>query len=254
MAIQQDNDNGLLLVGTAYARNRRVSGSQRENVGNMVQLQISAKSETKTRTSRQKETAGNALDSITIKQASEVKVASDTFNKLTLGMALLGKSVELKKESETITDEVVEVNQKGVWLSLVHRNIDASTVSVKNDTSQPVEKEDFEINETLGWIRIKESCENVNASSAIEVSYKTKAGGGIRIEASTESDYDLEIWLDGFNQASQKNFILHIPSMVIAPTSEIDWLGDDFAKAEFGGTLVLADGYKVPYIYEEFNA
>lgn len=252
--MSKDQDNGLLLVGTGYARNRRIAGSQKEAIGNLISLKIKANAETKKRISRMKESAGSALDSVTIKNATEVTLGSDTFNKLTLAMALSGKSVEMAADVQTITDEVVNVSAKGVWLELKRRNIDPTSIQVKNAANQKVKAEHVEINETLGWLKIAESADNVNASEDIKVSYKTKAGGGIRIEASTENDYDFEFWLDGFNQASQKNFVLHIPSMVIAPTNEIDWLGDDFASAEFSGTLVLADGKKVPYTYEEFNA
>ncbi|ULJ69285.1 hypothetical protein MIS45_11185 [Wielerella bovis] len=252
--MQQQEDNGLLLVGTGYVRNRRISGSLKEQVGNMISLKLKASSEAKRRISRMKESAGSALDSVSIKDATEVVFGSDTFNKLTLAMALSGKSVELPNAAQTINDEVVVVSKKGVWLDLANMNIDASTVSVKNDSDDDVAETDIAINETLGWILVKENCTNVEDESAIEVSYKTKDGGGIRIEANTENDYDLEFWLDGFNQASQKNFALYIPSMVVAPTSEIDWLGDGYASAEFSGTLVLADGKKVPYIYHEFNA
>lgn len=251
--MQKDVDNGLLLVGTGYVRNRRIANATKEAVGNLITLKLKANSETKKRISRQKESAGSALDSVTIKDATEVSLSSDTFNKLTLAMALSGQSAELSAEAKTVTDEVVEVVKKGAWLDLANRNIDASTVTVKNDSDQPVAKEDIEINETLGWVRVKESCATVNDDSAIEVSYKTKAGGGIRIEAGSEDDYDLEFWLDGFNRASQKNFVLHIPSMVVAPSGEIDWLGDEYASAEFAGTAVLADGFKRPYFYEEFN-
>lgn len=254
MANQQDNDNGLLLVGTLYARNRRIAGSRRENVGNAVELTISTKTETKKRISRQKESAGAALDSVTIKDANEVKLGSDTFNKLTLAMALSGKSAELPTDAETVSGEVMEVDKKGVWLPLAHRNIDAASVKLTNDSSEDVDAKYITVNETLGWVKIHPDCPNVEDGDVVEADYSTRAGGGLRIEAGSENDYDLEIWLDGFNQASQKNFVLHVPSMVIAPSNEINWLADDFAKAEFSGTLVLADGNKVPYIYEEYNA
>lgn len=254
MAMQQDNDNGLLLVGTLYARNRRIPDSQRENVGNGIQLVLTPKSETKVRVSRQKETAGSALDSVVIKGATEVKLGADTFNKLTLAMALSGKSVELAAEAKSVSDEVVSAIEKGVWLPLANRNIDKSSVKVKNASGQAVKPEYIEVNPTLGWVKVLADADNVNAKEDIKVSYKTNAGGGIRIEAGTENDYDLEIWLDGFNNASYKNFVLHIPSVVVAPTSEIDWLGEEYAKAEFGGNVVLVDGNKSPYSYEEFNA
>lgn len=112
--MQKDVDNGLLLVGTGYVRNRRVANATKEAIGNLITLKLKANSETKKRISRQKESAGSALDSVTIKDATEVSLSSDTFNKLTLAMALSGQSAELSAEAKTVTDEVVEVVKKGV--------------------------------------------------------------------------------------------------------------------------------------------
>lgn len=252
--MQQQEDNGLLLVGTGYVRNRRISGSLKEQVGNLISLKLKATSETKKRISRMKESAGSALDSVTIKDATEVVLGSDTFNKLTLAMALSGKSVEIAAEAKTVTDEVVHIVKKGAWFDLKNQNIDPATVTVKNKDNQKVEAESVVINETLGWVAVKDDAKNVNDDEDIKVSYKTKAGGGLQIDASTENDYDFEFWLDGYNQASNKNFMLHIPSMVVAPNGEIDWLSNEFASAEFAGTVVLADGNTVPYFYKEFNA
>lgn len=252
--MQQQEDNGLLLVGTGYVRNRRISGSLKEQVGNLISLKLKATSETKKRISRMKESAGSALDSVTIKDATEVVLGSDTFNKLTLAMALSGKSVEIAAEAKTVTDEVVHIVKKGAWFDLKNQNIDPATVTVKNKDNAKVKAEYIVINETLGWIAVKAEAENVNDDEDIKVSYKTKEGGGLQIDASTENDYDFEFWLDGYNQASNKNFMLHIPSMVVAPNGEIDWLSNEFASAEFAGTAVLADGNTVPYFYKEFNA
>lgn len=252
--MQQQEDNGLLLVGTGYVRNRRISDSLKEQVGNLISLKLKATSETKKRISRMKESAGSALDSVTIKDATEVTLGSDTFNKLTLAMALSGKSVEITAEAKTVADEVVRIGKKGAWFDLKNQNIDPATVTVKNKDNQEIKAEFIEINETLGWVAVKAEAKNVNDDEDIKVSYKTKEGGGLQIDASTENDYDFEFWLDGYNQASNKNFMLHIPSMVVAPNGEIDWLSNEFASAEFAGTAVLADGNTVPYFYKEFNA
>ena len=251
---KQDNDNGLLLVGTGYVRNRRILGSMKEQIGNLISLKLTSKAETKVRKSRMKESAGNALDSVTIKDATEIAFGSDTFNKLTLGMALSGKSIELDTAAANVADEVVRVTAKDAWLDLAKQNIDRDSVKVKNAAGQAAKSEYIELKDNLGWIKVSPEADSINVGEEIKVSYKTRAGGGIQIEASTETDYDFEFWLDGYNAASQKNFILHIPSMVVAPNSEIDWLSDDFAKAEFTGTAVLVDGNKVPYSYQEFNA
>lgn len=252
--MQQQEDNGLLLVGTGYVRNRRISGSLKEQVGNLISLKLKATSETKKRISRMKESAGSALDSVTIKDATEVTLGSDTFNKLTLAMALSGKSVEIAAQAQTVADEVVRIVKKGAWFDLKNQNIDPATVTVKNKDNAKVKAEHIVINETLGWVAVKAEAENVNDEEDVKVSYKTKEGGGLQIDASTENDYDFEFWLDGYNQASNKNFMLHIPSMVVAPNGEIDWLSNEFASAEFAGTVVLADGNTVPYFYKEFNA
>ena len=40
---KQDNDNGLLLVGTGYVRNRRILGSMKEQIGNLISLKLTSR-------------------------------------------------------------------------------------------------------------------------------------------------------------------------------------------------------------------
>ncbi|QMT33451.1 hypothetical protein LNQ82_02780 [Conchiformibius steedae DSM 2580] len=251
--IVQDNDNGFLVEGTVYARNRRIAGSPRLEMGNTTSLKLKAKSETKKRISRKKGSAGKALDSVTIADATEIAMTLDTFNKTTLAMILMGETVMLDTAANKVTDEIVRVTEKGIMLDLANKNIDPATVKVKNTGNHAVAATDIEVNANMGWITVKADCANVNKGEDIKVTYSTRAGGGIRIAAETLADFDLELWVDGFNHASQKQFSLHIPSAVLKSGSELDWLADDFNKADFDGTVVLADGNNAPYFYEEFN-
>lgn len=248
----QDTDNGFLLEGTVYVRNRRIVGSNREEVGNTTSLKLKAHSEKKERISRKKGTAGKALDTVTITKPTEISFALDTFNKTTLAMALMGAAATVS-EAKTVHDEVVNVVKKGVWLDLANRNIDPTSLVVKNASGAEVKAENIVYNAAMGWVQVASDSKNVNDGEDIKVSYKTK-GGGLKVAAETVADYDLEIWVDGFNAASQKNFALHIPSAVVTSNSEVDWLADDFASAEFGGNTVLVDGHQSPYYYEEFEA
>ena len=246
-------DNGLLLAGDVYARNRRTGGNARK-IGNTTSLTIASESETKERISRQKATYGQALDTVILKGKTAVKFTLNTLNKETLAMVLLGDSVVLDAAEQNIKNESVAVSELGAWLHLANDNIQADSVVVKSASGVSVSADDIEVNSVLGWLKISATCQSVQAGESVSVSYKTQAGGGLQINALTLSDYDLELWVDGFNLASQKNVSLHIPSAVVAPTSEIDWFNPDFADVEFGGNVVLADGFKSPYVYKEFNA
>lgn len=246
-------DDGLIVEGTVMARNRRLPDTGFLPIGNVTALKLKTESEKKTRTSKQKGSYGQALDTITIKKPTTVSFTLDTFDKTNLAMVLMGADSVVEASAVKTTDQPVTVTKKGIWISLGHANLDPTKVIVKNAAGTKVDEADYELNANIGLVLIKESCTTVQDGEEVKITHTTKAGGGFHIDADKVSDWDLEIMVDTTNRVNGKEGKLHIPSAVIASDSELDWFADDFNSASFSGNTVLVAGYPSSYSYSEFN-
>lgn len=246
-------DNGLIVEGTVMARNRRLPDAGFINIGNVTALKLKTESEKKTRTSKQKGTYGQALDTITIKKPTTISFTLDTFDKANLAMVLMGADSVVAASAVKTTDQALTIAKKGIWVSIGHANLDPAKFVVKNTSSAKVDEGDYELNANLGLLLIKESCTTVNDGEEVKLTHTTKEGGGFHIDADKVSDWDLEIMVDTTNRVNGKEGRLHIPSAVVASDSELDWFADDFNSASFSGNTVLVAGYESSYSYSEFN-
>lgn len=251
--MSRTHDDGLIYEGTVMVRNRRIEGSGFFNIGNTTELKLKADSEKKQRTSKQKGSHGQALDTITIKKPTTVSFKLNTFDRANLALALMGSDAVIEAKAVTTADQPLIIAKKGEWYAIGRDNLDAASVKVKNAASANLEKADFEINANLGLIRIQPECSKVQDGEEVKITHSTRALGGFRIHADTVADFDLEIMVDGKNRTTGKEGKLHIPSAVVAADSEIDWFAEDFNEASFSGDTVLVPGYPSSYSFAEFN-
>lgn len=248
----RQEDDGLIFAGIVYARNRRIPNSTFYDIGNTTAFQLKSSSEKKERISKRKDSYGQPLDSIAQKKPTEVSFKLDTFDRRNLAMVLMGESVDLDKSAQSVNDAPLTV-KKGEWLKLSHDNIDPSSLKVKNAANQAVAATHIVLNETLGLLMVQEAADNVANDEVIKVTFKTKTGGGFRIDGDSVGDYDLEIMIDTVNRVTGKNGKLHVPSAVVSSNSDLDFFKDDFNEAVFAGSAVLVAGHKSSYSFTEYN-
>ena len=245
-------DNGLIFAGNTFIRNRKIPGSGFIEVGNVTSLTLKSESETKERTSKQRESYGQALDSLSTPKPTAVAFKCDTFDRKNFAFALMGQDIDFNQAEETITDHPVEIGKKGQWYSFGKANIDPATVEVKTANDTVVDKTAYEINAELGMILILDASNTVQAGDSIKVGFKTVAAKGFVINAGTVDSFDLEIKVIGQNRTTGKKGTLHIPSAVVGADNEIDWFGDDFAESSLSGTAVKS-GTNPTYSFTELE-
>lgn len=246
----RQEDNGLIFVGQTFIRNRNIADSGFVDVGNVTSLALKSESETKTRVSKQRNSVGQALDSVVTPQPTTVTLKSDTFDRQNLALALMGQDSVFTQTAETITDHLVTIGKKGQWYSLGKTAIEE--VTVKNSSDANVDAAAYQINADLGMIMILESSSTIMEGSEIKVSFKTQAKQGFKIDAGTVASWDLEVRVVGENRVTGKTGILHIPHMSVGADSEIDWFSDEFAESSFSGN-VIKSGSNAPYSFTETN-
>lgn len=246
-------DDGLLLSGSLWLRNRRVAGSGFVQVGNVTDLKFETSSETKKRESRQKNQLGQILDSVVINQGTSVSWTFDTFNRDNMAIALSGEVVEIKTATATETDVSYTVTKKGEAIALSHDDINPTTLVVKNKDDQEVADGFIELSPVLGLLTIAADCPNVKDGEVVKVSYSKRARTGYEVKANTVADFDFELKLDGYNHASNKDCSVHCDSVKVAADGAIDWLKGDFASTSVKGDVVTVNGNKYAYTYREFD-
>lgn len=246
-------DDGLLLSGTLYGRNRRIPNSPFREWGNVSELKFESKTETKKRESHQKNQLGQILDSVTMSQGTEISWVYDTFNRENLAFTLSGEVAELPNKVSNVDDVNYTVAQRGVLIQLEHEDIDPASFEIKNKSDEAVADAYIELNPVLGLFTITADCPNVENNDTVKVTYRTRARAGYEIKAATVSDFDFELKLDGYNHASGKDCVLHCPSVKVAADGAIEWLKGDFVSANAKGDVVTVNGNKHPYSYREYD-
>lgn len=245
-------DDGLLVSGKMYVRNRRVSGAGFVDVGNVTALKFTSSGETKTRESKQKGTYGQVLDSVFIRKGTEVSWSFDTLHRTNMALLLMGEVTVIAPPTARVVANVdYVIAKKGELIQLADTDIDPSTLKIATSDGKELAAADVLSNAALGLAGVASHCATVNDGDTVKVSYSTFARGGYRVDAQTVNDFDFEIKVDGYNHASGKDIVLAIPSAVVAADSAIDWLSGDFATGECKGNLVTVDGNKSPYSFTE---
>ncbi|MGF6148991.1 Uncharacterised protein [Kingella potus] len=246
-------DHGFKFAGNVQVRNRREAGSGFYDIGNTTALKTTQSADTKERVSRRKETHGQALDILKTPKPVEISLELDTFDKDNLAAAMMGASAVIAAAALTVADEVIVIGKRGQGYKLAHGNIDASTVSVKKaDDDSAVDAAQYGITAAPGLIALAADS-TLPDGTELKVSYKTRAGGGYKIDAAAVSELEWEIIVDGENTVTGEKGILRIPCAKLAADGDFDWFKDDFNTASFKGTAVLADGNTAPYSFEVYK-
>ncbi len=245
--------SGLLLAGDVYFDRFDETGNSTGLVGplNATQLQINTPSETKDRTSKKKLSYGQALDSVTIAQPSEVAIAFDDQPAEMLAMALLGDIDTINQGSGTVTDVAVTLLTAGLWTKLVHSNIAQVGVSAKlaaDDSA--VAAAAYEINYAAGLIRATAGGA-LAAGGDIKLTYDYAAVTGSRINGGIRPTIRARIFLDGTNLATGKPVKCDIPEASLAPTAAVDLLASEYVSTTLGGKVILRDGETAPFYLDQ---
>ena len=229
-------DDGLLLSGSLWLRNRRVAGSGFVNVGNVTDLKFETSSE-----------------SVVINQGTAVSWTFDTFNRDNMAVALSGDVVEIKTTTASEADVPYTVAKKGEAIDLTHDDIDPKTLVVKNKDDVEIADGFIELSPVLGLLTITADCPNVKDGEQVKVSYSKQSRTGYEVKANTVADFDFELKLDGYNHASNKDCTVHCDSVKVAADGAIEWLKGDFASTGVKGDVVTVNGNKHAYTYREFD-
>jgi hypothetical protein len=242
---------GLILGGDLYFDRFSTTGQStgRILIGNATNLSVNEPTEVKERTSRMRDSFGNALDTVFIKQPAQLELTVDEFNRHVLAIALLGDTVDVTQAGGSITNELITA-RIGAFVKLDNEQVSAVVVTEDTDTSPVtyVLGTDYEVNLRLGMIRVLEGGA-ITEGQILRVSYTAAAVSKERTRGGMLPSVVGEIFLDGKNLVTGQSVHFTAPRATLAPNGAVSLLnaGGDFGEFQASGRLNLAPGETAAY-------
>lgn len=220
-----------------------------QKLGNVTELKTSSKSKTDTLTSTGKHDYGQAIETETTNEPTEVSYKFNTFDKYSMGRVMMGEAFDLATNPTTFTDEEHVAGVGGI--KLANKDIDAATLVLTKETGETIDPTTYALNARLGMIEFN-STSTLLAGAKFKASGKTKGSAGYTISANTLQSIPLELYLDGKDRITGKDGILDMPHAVFASDGNIDFMSDKWWEAGMKGTLVKDEG-KESMTFTEYN-
>lgn len=238
---------GFLGSGDLYFK-RKVGGVDQNWIllGNATKFAIQEQSEIKERKSRMRGTYGQVLDTVPLKQPAQFSVTLDDINKDNLALAFMGTVSNYTQAATTVTDEAVTAKHDK-FVELAHRNVSGVVVTDSGGGTTYALDTDYELNARLGLIKAL-STGSITDGQALLVDYAAGAIAGNQVQGGSEPLIRGAFMLDGKNFANDSLVIVDVWEATLAPTSEFDFLAEDFAPIELGGSLTTPTGKSEPYV------
>lgn len=249
--------SGLLLAGDLFLDRLTDAGASTGLLGplNGVKLGITNPDpDSKERTSRMKDTLGQALDVVNIPKPAELAISIDDQPPEVLSLALLGQIDNVAQASGSASDEAITLLPDR-WTQLAHRNVALAGFSLATAAipgTPLVLNTDYQVDYVNGMVRAL-SGGAIAASTACLVDYSYAASNGKRIQGGARPIANCRVLLVGKNLVNGKAARLEVDYATLSPTGEVDLLSGEFITTELKGKMRTLQGQTAPYRYEEFE-
>lgn len=206
------------------------------------------------RVSYQRDTFGNALDSVVFPGVSSLSIDTDDaaaeilqFSMLaTLSDVALSQGQVLVGAPESITAHLDR------WTRLANRNVASVVIKDSTNVTTYVNGTDYTLDATSGLVKALASG-SINDGDTLHVSYNYGALSGKQLIAATQTEVRAYVLLDGKNLANQKKVEIVVPEAVLVPSGELDVAGKKFVTFSLSGSVVTRSGELGPYTYRELT-
>jgi hypothetical protein len=240
------------------------------DVSNATQLAIGESTEVKILKSKMRDTRGQVIATVSDKNNATLKLTLNEINADKLAMALLGDVSALSqiagRVSATSGADTTD-NQPTItlipdrWVQLPHRNLTATgtgteiIIATTATTPVSVPLEEVEINHREGLIKyVGDASPVLSAATECKISYSYGNVSGYTISGSTTPSIKAKLKLDGLNMIDGTSCIVTIDEATLTPSSEVDFLSDDFVTLEMTGEMRTLSGKTHPYTVEIISA
>ena len=205
------------------------------------------------RISYQRDTFGQALDSVVFPGVASLSIDSDDAGAEVLQYALLGTLSDVSDAQGTVSTGSPEnvTARLGYKVKLAHRKVASVVVKdVTNATTYSATTDYNLVDASAGLLYILPTG-TIADGATLHVSYNYGAISGKQIIAATKTEVRCYVRLDGKNLSNQKKVVIDVPEAVLTPSGELDVAGKKFVTFSLSGSLVTQSGQSGPFIYKE---
>ncbi len=214
---------------------------------------ITPKSEKKEKTSKRRESYGQAVASVVIGQPTEIAITLSALDREALAAQFQGTLTAWTQAAAVAAEHNVTANLDK-WVSIGLRNLVAAGFAVKNTAGSTTYAEgtDYEVNWWRGEIKAK-SAGAITAAQALKVTAAANAIDGAQIAGGTRPQIRMHAVFEGVNLVDNKEIECEVWEAVMTSDKEFNFLADDFNGIELSGTCVIPTGKTEPYVVRMKN-
>lgn len=240
--------SGLLLAGNFFVQRRAANGTLGAILGpiNTTKLALKNEADKKVRTSRKKDTYGQAAAVVTIAKPCEVEWSFDDVPSEIMAMVLMGDVSVVNTGSGNLTDAAITLPTDLSWVELGQKNFATAAFVVQKDAAALVLGSDFEVNYALGLIRAVKGGA-VEAGGAVTVTAQYNAVSGTLIKGGIKAQTRVRIFGEGTNLETGQAVHLDVFDASLSSTQAIDFAATEFVGATLAGMASIGAGKDGPY-------
>lgn len=244
------NAQGFIGSGDVYLALLDAAGVKGAllDVGNTTKLGIKPNSEIKEQKSKKRDSYGDTLETVALKQPADLSVILETVNRANLRYAFMGADSAYSQTAGAVVDEAVTARLDG-WVQLAAEEVSAVVVKNSAGSTTYVAGTDYVVNSRLGMVKAITGGAITDAQ-ALKVSYSKAAFTGAAIRGNVQPQIRAYLLLDGKNLVDDSIGILEAYEVVLTTNSEFDWFKDDFNTIELAGRLKTPVGKTEPFVFK----
>lgn len=246
---------GLLLAGNFFVQRRAANGTLGAILGpiNTTKLTLKNDADEKVRTSKKKDTYGQAAAVVTIAKPCEVEWGFDEVPAELMAMVLMGDVSVVNTGSGNLTDAAITLPTDQSWVELGHKNFATAAFVVQKDAAALTLGTDYEVNYALGLIRAVKGGA-VETGGAVTVTAQYNAIAGTLIKGGIRAQTRLRIFGEGTNLETGKPVQVDVFDTSLTSKEAIDLAASEFVSSTLSGKAAIGPGKDSPYEYLEVDA
>ena len=202
----------------------------------------SGQSTVKQRISKGIGTYGRILDQVYVPKPSALTLTFDTIDAQGIAQIFRGDLTALTVTGATVAPAAFNVPALDLYVPIAPGKRFMSAVSVTNTggTTTYVEGSDYDVDYSLGLIIFYSAGAITVGSIKVGYTYATYAGKTIAAEKFTQ--LNMQIVFDGKNLADGKYIQVDVPKAVMAPSTALDLMSENFANLTLTGSPISVAG------------
>lgn len=213
--------------------------------GNCTQFALIPESEIKEQTGKGRDNYGQVIASATLPGKTSIKLTLNQLDAENLAIAFLGSVTAASQASGTLSAaEVTAIQDR--WVEIGKEQLSNVVVQDSTDTTTYVLGTDYELNARLGLIKVL-STGSIGNGDTLHISASYAEVNYQKITGADSPIIRTRLMLDGKNYVNGRNCKVVVKDARLKPTTEVDFLSDDFLPLELEGVCEIPDGESTPF-------